>query len=54
MVGSFDATKFVYNAGIALTYEMDSGAVMYFEVEYHSVQTKNTTDYTPFIHGFRW
>ena len=54
VVGAFDTTKLGYNVGVALTYELGSGSVMYFEIEYHSVETKNSTEYMPFILGYRW
>ncbi len=51
---SFDTSKLGYNVGAALTYEMSGGSVLYFKVEYHSIQTKNSTEYMPFTFGVRW
>jgi opacity protein-like surface antigen len=48
------STNFGYNAGIGLNVEMASGSQLYFEVKYHSVDTKENTAYVPIQVGYRW
>lgn len=51
---SRSATKFGYNIGAAITFELDSGSIIYLEAKYHWVDTELATKYMPIVIGYRW
>jgi len=54
IVGSVSTTKFGWNGGIGITFELESDSVIYLEAKYHSVGTKVSTEYIPIVIGYRW
>ena len=43
-----------YNLGAAITFKMQNGMQIYFEATYHMIQTSTTTEYMPFVVGWRF
>jgi len=47
-------TKFGYNAGLGLTFELASGSQFYLEVQYHYMISDPATEYMPILVGWRF
>lgn len=54
IVASESTTKFGYNAGVGVTFELPSSSQLYIEAKYHWINTKETTQYLPIVIGYRW
>ena len=54
IVASESTTKFGWNVGAGLVIGLQSGSQLFFKVKYHSISTKQTTEYMPIIIGYRW
>jgi len=55
IVGSQSSTEFGFNAGIGVTFEMDSGSQIYIEARYKSTQTDiDSIERVPLVVGWRW
>lgn len=55
-VTSESATKFGWNGGVGLTFEVgSSGSQLFLEAKYNSVDTdRESTDFVPITLGYRW
>jgi opacity protein-like surface antigen len=50
-----DATEFGWNAGLGITFDLDSGSQIFVEARYKTTQTdREDTEYVPVVVGFRW
>jgi len=47
-------TKFGYNGGLGITFELSSGSQFYLEVQYHAMISDPTTEYMPVLIGWRF
>jgi hypothetical protein len=54
IVAERTTTKAGYNAGIGISFELASSSEIYLEAKYHSVNTKERTNYIPIVIGYRW
>jgi len=43
-----------YNAGLGVTFHLQSGAEIYLEAVYHWIQSDNSAEFMPVSVGFRW
>lgn len=56
IVASEASTKFGYNGGVGLTFEVGSGGQLVIEARYHTIDTYQgtSTDFVPLTIGYRW
>lgn len=53
--GSESTTKFGWNVGIGINWEMGSGSQLFLEAKYVSIDTdRQATEYIPVVIGYRW
>ena len=55
VVGSKDTFESGLNIGLGWDFELSSGSQVFLEVKYHRVDTdRESSDYVPFLVGYRW
>jgi opacity protein-like surface antigen len=51
---SVSTTKFGYNLGVGIGFEVGQGSMIYLEAKYHRIETDTATTMIPVVVGYRW
>ena len=51
---SVSSTDIGYNLGLAITFEVGDGSMIYLEARYTRIETEDATEILPINIGYRW
>ena len=54
IVGSTSSWEWGYNAGVGVTFNLNSDSQIFLQLTYHWIQTDPTGEYVPIVIGYRW